>query len=159
MRLRIFLHSGPAKVRWIMRTPAFVKLMGCASAIVVLAGCTQTTTRPRTALRSPGSYNSATALLFRAPAPKPDIVVGLPNTPGGKVHVTTVADGLFGKPSSTPVTPPSLPVQTGITVVTGPAATQPATTHPASTQPAATQPASTRPATTQPANATAPAEN
>ena len=124
--------------------------------LAILAGCSQTPTRPRTALRSPGSYNSATALLFRAPGPKPDIVVALPNEPGGKVHVTTVADGLFGKAPSTPIQPPPLPVETAIHVVTeNPktgASTKTATTRPTTTQPATTRPAATEPATTQPAD-------
>lgn len=124
--------------------------------LAILAGCSQTPTRPRTALRSPGSYNSATALLFRAPGPKPDIVVALPNEPGGKVHVTTVADGLFGKAPSTPIQPPPLPVETAIHVVTeNPktgASAKTATTRPATTQPATTRPAATEPATTQPAD-------
>ena len=125
--------------------------------LAILAGCSQTPTRPRTALRSPGSYNSATALLFRAPGPKPDIVVALPNEPGGKVHVTTVADGLFGKAPSTPIQPPPLPVETAIHVITeNPktgASVKTATTRPATTQPATTRPAATEPATTQPVDA------
>ncbi len=124
--------------------------------LAILAGCSQTPTRPRTALRSPGSYNSATALLFRAPGPKPDIVVALPNEPGGKVHVTTVADGLFGKAPSTPIQPPPLPVETAIHVITeNPktgASAKTATTRPATTQPATTRPAATEPAATQPAD-------
>jgi hypothetical protein len=112
--------------------------------LALLAGCTQTTTRPRTALRSPGSYNSATALLFHAPSPKADVVVALPNEPGGKVQVTTVADGLFGKAPTRPIQPPPLPVETGIHVVTAPA-TQPAATQSTAGKAAATQPAGPQP--------------
>lgn len=118
----------------------------CITSLAMLAGCTQTPTRPRTALRSPSSYNTATALLFHAPGPKPDIVISLPNQPGGKLHVTTVADGLFGKTPTKPVEPPPLPVETAIHVMAQPT-TQPATTQPATTKPAATRPATTEPAT------------
>ncbi len=125
--------------------------------LALLAGCTQTSTRPRTALRSPGSYNSATALLFRAPAPKADVVVALPNEPGGKVQVTTVADGLFGKAPTRPIQPPPLPVETGIHVVTGPPATEPASNPSASTQPATTQPAASQSASGQSSTSVKPA--
>lgn len=130
-------------------------LISVIFALLALTGCTHTSVRPHTALRSPSSYNDATALLFRARAPKPDIVVELPNHPGGKVRVRTVADGLFGKPPPRPMRPHPLPVQTSIHVEMSPNATAPATqpaTGPASTQPAATQPAPTGPAATQPAS-------
>ncbi|NNM84672.1 MAG: hypothetical protein HKL96_02785 [Phycisphaerales bacterium] len=108
---------------------------------LALGGCAQPANKPQAALRSPPSSSGSDAFEFGYSTPHPVLVVGLPNHPGQKPTVTTIAGAVIPhKPAQPANTGEGLPTKTSVQVIEEP---------PPTTQPAA----STRPSTAS-ANAT-----
>ena len=101
-----------------------------AVATLVLAGCAQPANKPEAALRSPPSSSGSDAFEFGYSTPHPVLVVGLPNHPGQKPTVTTIAGAIIPhKPVQPANTGEGLPTRTSVQVIEEPPpATQPATT-------------------------------
>ncbi len=110
-----------------------------AVASFALGGCAQPANKPQAALRSPPSSSGSDAFEFGYSTPHPVLVVGLPNHPGQKPTVTTIAGAVIPRNPVQPAnTGEGLPTRTSVQVIEQPLPT---------TQPAANTQPSTAPAT------------
>ena len=130
--------------KWLLITGSILSIIAFE-----LGGCAQPANKPQTTLRSPPSSSGSDAFEFGYSTPHPVLVVGLPNHPGQKPTVTTIAGAVLPhKPVPPANTGAGLPTQTSVQVIEEP--------PPTPQQAGSTQP-STRPATqpsTTPAKAT-----
>ena len=109
-----------------------------AVATLVLAGCAQPANKPEAALRSPPSSSGSDAFEFGYSTPHPVLVVGLPNHPGQKPTVTTIAGAIIPrKPVQPANTGEGLPTKTSVQVIEEP----PPTTRQTTTTQSSTAPA------------------